>query len=237
MTVHVTGLGLRKFCGALVGAALLLTACSPTEPAPPGSSSRVESSVREAIIRGLPSGGFAADLARNAATTYAELPVDWLKDGKVYDLQNLAGHPQRLYVALASDGQVSVLSGQPDAFIALSKTVPVSGEAAAVVRASQFLELSRSMDTLSYEVSSVDAIRWSPKPTEAESAKIAALRGELGSLIGAASAQAKDGGWVVTLWRVNQDSLERHVVFVAASGELTDRAEVVRTKLPVVIGR
>lgn len=192
--------------------------------------------------------GLAAALAESApefahwladpATTVAAYPAPFLRRFGIYRLvYPTPYHAVGVYLAWAPDGPAYVLTGEPANFVAAALADGVSldtaEQAQAYVRA--YLDTTGASGELVSVVDSVAAVRFYSNPDPAEQQRLAAFQTRYAGHIRPPAVE-RDGaaGWVVTLFVVRQQALERTVARLAPFGALDLRTEVLAGGLPVV---
>jgi hypothetical protein len=223
-----------------------LTACSPSGPEPsttpsttgtPSVSSSSPSSLRDRLAAALQATNPArAKLVENPQTTLTPVTADWLPGWQILDAMNKTPpHPQRLYVALSTDGRAEVLTGKPEAFSTVLEEAGVQVDSAKVASSigEVFLDSTRDFRAYAYRVDSVADIEWLPKPRAAEQAARDQLMKTYRSKIGPAQATESSEGWQVTIWMVQGRDLVTHQLGIASGTAVTDQAETVEKDLPV----
>lgn len=245
------GLTGRTIIGGLGAAALVLglAACdgggapeeggTETTIATDGDASgggRTEEEVLAAVQASFDEESLAGALARLDGVMLTERTPDWMEGYEVYQLDGILGSPRGSVVAIAADDSAFDLDSNPEAFSEISAQFPVADAAEAEERAADFLELTRSMFTWSYQIDSVDDVDWLGELSE-ESQEIADQFAEdWGDVVAPPTAAAEGDGWMVTVYRMEQDTGLEYTVTVAADGSVSEEHTTFVEGLPMPIG-
>ncbi len=99
-----------------------------------------------------------------------------------------------------------------------------------------FLEVTRNMYELVYQVTSVDQIRFLRKPSPEQVQAKEALAEKYRSILTAPTGEVTEDGYVVIAHVVRQQELERHTFKVRRNGDMESQITVIEQGMPVVIG-
>lgn len=197
--------------------------------------------MRSALANGLrPSDPTSAKLVDSPQTTLKVVKAPWLPDWQVIDVVSRAStHGQRFYVGLASDGTAVRLTSHLDGFDTMVSEagVKVDQASTAVDVAAVYPDATRSFQTVSYRVASLDDVKWIPAPDAAERAKRTQIEDSYGDRVSAPRPKQTDAGWQMHVWTVSGQSLIDHDLTVAADAKVTDKPTTVVSDLPTPISR
>jgi hypothetical protein len=192
--------------------------------------------LRRAVAAGFESAG-EPDLAARAATPLSTMlgPVHAIPGGAVAVLFQAFPHPGASFYAGLAGGQVFYLTGRPEAFTDMLRAsgLRVTDEQTAAEIARAFVETTRTMDTFSRVLDSVNDIKWDPRPERQPAPELLAQLH--GSVRPPTATAAGPGLYEVTLFVLRGADAERRVLTVAADGAVTERTEDVVSGLPVPI--
>jgi hypothetical protein len=213
---------------------LIGTACGGDGPG--GTGADLQTQLAEALR---PVEETYAELAADTATQVEIYPAPFLTRYEIYRVEHRnPSKPVVFYVGYAPGEQVYVLTGAPAELIALARVdgaridSPDSAEAYTIT----FLETTRSMSELFYVVESTDDVQFRPNLSPEQEQAKAAFVEEYGPVIQPASAAPADYGYLVTVYAVRDQALERHAVSVGPDGTVTDEITILERDLPLVYG-
>jgi hypothetical protein len=232
----------RYGIGGIILLVLLMgTACagpgsgSPTPPAG-GAAANIQQQLAAALR---PVDEQVAQLTADSPTKVETYPAPFLTQYQIYRVEHLnPDKPIVFYVGYAPGEKAYLLTGAPADMIDLAKAdgVVVDSPETAEGYAAAFLEVTRSMAELFYTVESVDEMQFRPNLTAEQERVKAAFVEEYRAIIQPATATPIDGGYVVTLYAVREQTLERHEVSVSTDGTVTEQIAVLEQDLPLVYG-
>lgn len=196
-------------------------------------------SVRETLAAGL----------RRENRRFAELVLDedseietvetpFLSDGSIYFVEHFgASHPTAFYVGLLEDGEVVLLSDHADRFELFARRggARIEAQDRAASYARIYLETTRSMDSLFYVVEAVEDLRFRPNLEPAEERRKQAVVEEYGPRL-RITVETEVDEYLVTLWAVREQTLERHAFRIGHDGRVSDSIETIEEDLPLVYG-
>lgn len=198
--------------------------------------SRTEDEVVQAVTDGLDADTLAGTLARSDVLMIDDKTPEWMTGWEIYQLDGVLGSPRGAVVAIAPDGEVLEIDSRPENLATVFAEYPPADAAEAERRAADFLELSRSMFTWSYQVDSVDDVEWLNSLTDEQLARVDQFTEDYGDVITSPTADEDGEGWTVTVYRVEQDTALEYTVTVGADGEITEEHETIADGLPTPIG-
>lgn len=177
------------------------------------------------------------ELVKAPETTLVPVEAAWLHGWQVLLVQTFTvPNPHYFYAALSDGGTVLVLSNRPDSFAQLTRSagVRVDNASLAIKVAVLYLDVTRAYRSLPYRVDAIADVQWLPHPDAAEQQQRADLETKYADLVGPPTAEPSGTGWTVTAWRVNNRTLVRHRLTVAANGAVHDSPEVLETEIPAI---
>jgi hypothetical protein len=180
-----------------------------------------------------------AQLTAESPTKVETYPAPFLTQYQIYRVEHLnPNKPIVFYVGYAPGEKAYVLTGSPPDMIDLAKAdgVVIDSPETAEGYAAAFLEVTRSMAELFYVVESVEDIQFRPNLTPEEERVKAAFAEEYRTIIEPATATPAEGGYLVTVYAVREQTLERHEVGVSTDGAVTEQITVLERDLPLVYG-
>jgi len=178
-------------------------------------------------------------LLRERMTRVAVCEAPFLREHRIYRVTHLSPHkPIVFYVGFAPRKRAYLLTGAPEDFIKLGKAdgVTIDSRELAASYAAVYLEVTRSMSRLFYLVRSVDEVEFRPNLADEQLQVKAAIEAKYRSIISPPAAEPADSGFVVTVYAVREQTLERHTARVSSMGDIQDEASVLETGLPLVYG-
>jgi hypothetical protein len=92
------------------------------------------------------------------------------------------------------------------------------------------------MYELVYQVTSVDQIRFLPKPSSEQKQAKEALAVKYREIITVPTGEVTEDGYVITTYVVRQQGLERHTFKVRHNGDMEDQITMIEQNMPTVIG-
>lgn len=182
---------------------------------------------------------YDAELVRRPSTRIEDYPSPFLKRSRILRVEPVNPHkPIPFYVGLDPEHRAYMLTGSPGAYVMLARAdgVSIDSEDVAIQYVTTYFEVTRSMSELLYVIASVDDVRFRPGLTGANAAARDAFLEKYRDLIHPPAAARGGRDYVVTVYRVRQQSLERHDVHVTAAGDLDDVTTVLERGLPLVYG-
>ncbi len=193
-----------------------------------------QNELRRVVAAGLKSAG-QADLAELAASPVSTMlgPACELPGGAVAILFEAFPHPNASFYAGLAAGRVYYLTGRPDAFGDMMRAsgLHVAEERTAAEIARGYVETTRTMDTFTRVLDSVDDIGWDTRPGDGPTpALVASLRE---SVRPPTVTAVGPGRYEVSLFVLHGTAAERRVLNVSTDGAVTERTEQVVSDLPV----
>ena len=166
-------------------------------------------------------------------------PTKFLQRYRIYRVLYFSPYkPILLYLGFAPDLPLYSLVGNPQAYHGLAQTdkVDLATGDLATNYVTVFLEVTRNMYELVYQVNSVNQIRFlrklSPAQVQAKEALTEKYRATLTAPVG----EVTEDGYVVIAHVVRQQELERHTFKVRRNGDMESQITVIERGMPVVIG-
>lgn len=160
-----------------------------------------------------------------------------LRTWKVYRVDARdSTHPFILYVGLSTDRRAMLLTGNPSAFVSMAQSdgVAINSSAVAIKYAEAYRMMSSSPQPLSYVVRSVNDIRFADELGPEDDAQRQTLVARFDSTLVSPHASRIEHGFLVTIFVVNGDLLERRLLAIGRSGSVDDRTEELARDLPVL---
>jgi hypothetical protein len=180
-----------------------------------------------------------ARLAKDRMTKVAVYDAPFLNEYRIYRVRHLNPHkPIVFYVGFAPRKRAYLLTGAPENMTKLAKAdgVVIDSPEVAATFASTFLEVTRSMARLFYQVQSVDELKFRPNLPDEQRQVKEEIETKYRSIISPPAAEPADSGYAVTVYAVREQALERHSVRVSRDGDISDEVSVLETGLPLVYG-
>lgn len=173
------------------------------------------------------------------STTVGTYPAPFLKRYQIFRAEHQGEYrPDLFYVGFAPGQRAYLLTDYPENYIDMAHDDGVlidSGELG-ISYVTVYLEVTRSMSTLSYLVHSIDEVDLRPNlSTEEEEIKRAFIE-KYRSLITGPTATVAASGYEITAYVVREQSLERHTFNVSRDGDIQDEVHVLEQSLPLVYG-
>ena len=188
--------------------------------------------LRAAIARELPD--FTARLNQ---AMLVEIEQPFFLHTRIIEINSPLPAPARIvYCARMADGNIAVLSGRPEALRVLCKSDPPAcdhREAALVLANVIAVWIVDALGEL--RIASFGEIPWRTELTDAERARVDALRASHAARIAAPDLEAVEGGFALRYWSVARSRLIRRSIRIA-TGTVEVTSEVV-AELPVPPGR
>jgi len=180
-----------------------------------------------------------AAMVADPSSEITVLPAPFLQRYRIYRVLYYSPYkPILLYLGFAPDLPLYSLAGNPQAYYAMAQAdgVDLATVDLAIDYITVFLEVTRNMYELVYQVTSVDQIRFLPKPSHAQVQAKEALTAKYRSTLTAPSAQVTEDGYTVIAHVVRQQELERHTFKVRHDGNMEAQITIIEQSMPVVIG-
>ena len=180
----------------------------------------------------------SAELLNDPNTEVKELPTSFLETHQIlHILWRRVVSPIMFYVGFASPKSIFFLTGDPEAYIKMSRADKVSLESPeqALEYFSTFLEVTRPMTRLFYLVRSVDEIMWRKSLNETEATRMKSIREKYQNTI---PPHVKMIGhrYQVTCHAVQGTELIEFHSLITASGMIELESKILEKKLPSAIG-
>jgi hypothetical protein len=180
-----------------------------------------------------------ARLVADAKTRVEIYPAPFLKRYRIYRVEHLNPYkPDVFYVGFAPGLPAYLLTAYPENYIALAQAdeLLIDSPETAVSYITVYLEVTRSMSSLSYLVRSVDEMRFLRNMTDEQEKIKASFMEKYRSVITPPKAQPTASGYEVVAFTVTQQALTRHTFQVSSDGDVEDDATVLEQGLPLVFG-
>ncbi len=182
---------------------------------------------------------YYADLVARPSSEVSQHPAPFLRDYRIVRVEHFSPHkPVLFYAGFAPNKPAFLLTGNPDGYVQLAKNdnVVIDSPEWAVRYATTFLKVTRSMARLFYLVSSVDDLKFRPGLRAREAAAKAAFKAQYAAIIAPPAVQANDNGYLVVVYAVREQDLERHTLAVHRDGAIDDEIKRLEHDLPLVYG-
>ena len=193
--------------------------------------------LRQALLAAKDEQGAA--MVANMHSEITVYPQRFLPKYRIYRVLYYSPYkPILLYLGFAPGLPLYSLAGNPEAFLHMAQAdgVDLVSLDMAINYVSVFLEVTRNMYELVYQVNSVDQLRFiprlSPAQLEAKEALVEKYRSALTSPTGEVTAD----GYTIVAHVTRQQELERHTLKVRRNGEVESEVTIIEQGMPVVIG-
>ena len=180
--------------------------------------------------------------AQRAGDPQADIEIyaaPFLKRYRIYRINYFGGRKVDLfYVAVADGLRAYVLTPYPENYIAMAREegLVIDDPETAVNYVTVYVEVTRSMSSLSYLVQSVDEVRFRPNLTPEQEEVKGAFIERYRSVITGPTANPVAGGFDVFAYTVREQVLEQHRFQVSRDGDIQDAVNVLEQNLPLVYG-
>jgi hypothetical protein len=181
----------------------------------------------------------AAAMVAAPSSEITVYPTPFLQRYRIYRVLYKSPYkPILLYLGFAPDRPIYYLAGNPSAYpeLAQADQVDLSTLDLAITYITVFLEVTRNMYELVYQVNSIDQIRFLRKLSPAQVQAKEALTAKYRATLTAPGGEVTADGYLVTAYVVRQQELERHTFKVGRNGDLQSQIAVLEQRMPVVIG-
>lgn len=182
---------------------------------------------------------YGAAMVADPSSEITVHPAPFLRRYRIYRVLYYSPYkPILLYLGFAPDFPLYALAGNPEAYHAMAQAdgVDLATVNQAISYITVFLEVTRNMYELVYQVTSVDQIRFlhrlSPEQVQAKEALTAKYRSTLTAPLG----EVTEDGCTVIAHVVRQQELERHTFKVRRDGVMESQITIIEQGMPVVIG-
>jgi hypothetical protein len=180
-----------------------------------------------------------AERVANAASDVEPYPASFLKHHRIYRIEyHGAFKPDVFYVGFAPGKRAYLLTPYPENYVALARAdgVVIDSPETAAAYATVYVEVTRSMSSLTYLVNSVDEMKFRPNLTaEQEEIKRVFIEKQR-SVITSPTATRTASGYAVTAYVVHEQALQQHRFNVSSDGDIQGEVRVVEEGLPLVYG-
>jgi|SRR5216110_338637 len=195
----------------------------------------------EQLWQALLAGGdeYGAAMVADPSSEITVYPAPFLQRYRIYRVLYFNPHkPILLYLGFAPGLPLYSLAGNPEAYQAMAQAdgVDLTSGDLAINYITVFLEVTRNMYELVYQVTSVDQIRFLRKPSPEQVQAKEALAEKYRSILTAPTGEVTEDGYVVIAHVVRQQELERHTFKVRRNGDMESQITVIEQGMPVVIG-
>jgi len=180
-----------------------------------------------------------AAMVADPSTEITVCPTPFLQRYRIHRVLYYSPYkPILLYLGFAPDMPIYYLAGNPAAYYELVQAdkVELTTLDMAISYATIFLEVTRNMYELVYQVTSVDQIRFLPKPSPAQRQAKEALAEKYRATITAPIGEVTEDGYEVTTYVVRQKELECHTFKILRNGAMEDQIRIIEQNMPTVIG-
>jgi hypothetical protein len=178
-----------------------------------------------------------AQLVTDPMTDIDPVPAPFLNDYTIYAVKHFVPHRSVMfYVGFAPGKRAFVLTTKPDDFsrMARADSVVIDSAEVAISYAKVYLDTTRSMNRLFYLVDSLDDVMFRPELDDEEQQAKAAFVNQ--SPIAPPTVEEAKKKYIVTLYAVREQALERHVITVDKKGNIKTSVAVIERDLPLVYG-
>ncbi len=176
----------------------------------------------------------SADILTKPGTEAAPLAVSFLTSHQILRiLWRRVLSPVMFYVGFAAPDSVFMLTGNPEAFIKMSQADKVSlgSPEQALEYFSTFLEVTRTMKRLFYQVGSVEEILWRKTMQAAELQRMQAVQKKYKDSL-APRAETAGYRYQVSRYAMQDTDLVHFEAFITAGGAMELKTEIVEKNLP-----
>lgn len=180
-----------------------------------------------------------AAMVANPTSEVTVYPTQFLQRYRIYRVLYYSPYkPILLYLGFAPDMPVYYLAGNPLAYheLAQADQVDLTTLELAINYITVFLEVTRNMYELVYQVDSIDEIRFLRKPSPAQIKAKEALTEKYRAILTAPVGEVTEDGYTITTHVMRQQELERHTFKVRRNGEMESQITMIEQGMPVVIG-
>ncbi len=180
-----------------------------------------------------------ADLVLNSMTEIERYPTQCFKSYQIYRIYHPNPYrPIAFYIGFAVGETVYILTGNPEDYIDCARAdhIVIDTPEIAADYASTYLVTTRNPSELFYLVQSADEAKFFPNPDAEESEQIAAFLYKYRSVITPLSAKPVDSDFLVIVYAIRQQTLERHYLTVSRNGAIEVRIDLLERDLPLVYG-
>jgi len=180
----------------------------------------------------------SADILTKPGCDITPLAASFLKTHQILKiLWQRVLSPVMFYVGFSAPKSVFLLTGDPEAFIKMCRADKVSLESPqqALEYFSTFLEVTRSMSQLFYQVNSVDEIMWRNNLKEVDAARMRAVKEKYNNLIAPQVTMIGYRYQVNCHVMQNTDLIETRA-FITASGNIELSSNICEKNLPTAYG-
>jgi hypothetical protein len=180
-----------------------------------------------------------AAMVADPSTEITVHPTRFLKRYRIYRVLYYSPYkPILLYLAFAPGAPLYSLAGNPQAYYELAQAdgVDLATLDLALNYVTVFLEVTRNMYELVYQVNAVEQIRFLPRLSSEQRRAKLALTEKYQAIITAPNGEVTEEGYVVIAYVVRQQELERHTFKVARNGSMESQRTLIEQNMPVVIG-
>lgn len=168
-------------------------------------------------------------------TQTRELTLPQLSDWRLVEIRATGRRAFMWVIAYMPEGEprTIVLTGKPDRWTQLTDGASVEDGAAAVAVARAWYDSTRRTSELWYRAESVDDIDWQGHVDEDSVAHLKHTYRE--TIRPPAVTRVDDGGWILSLWTVQQGDLVRHDLVVGDDASVLDTTETMEESMPVSV--
>jgi len=219
---------------------LIVVGCSSSQPADSQPSSTNTTPETEQLSKALRSVDKKyAELVEDEMTEVEVYPASFLTQYQIYRVEHFSPYkPMLFYVGYAPRGQAYLLTGMPENYINLGQADGVMLETPkeAASYATTYLEVTRLMSDLFYQVGSMVEIEFRPNLSQEEEQVKEAFVTQYSSVIKPPQTEVTGDGYRVTVYAVREQALERHDMLVSREGTIQDDVVILEQDLPLVYG-
>lgn len=180
-----------------------------------------------------------ARLVSDPVTEIRRHPAPFLTDHGIYRVEHRGPYrPIAFYVSLSASGSARLLTGAPEnlTLLAREEALVVDSPEKAEALAYLYLEATRPMTERFYVVRSIDDVEFRAGLTSDDKDAEASFRNAYSSQIMPPHVDSEGDGYVVRVFAVRDQSLERLTLAIAPDAEMKRKVETLEENLPLVYG-
>lgn len=180
-----------------------------------------------------------ARLVKDPRTRIELYPVSFLNHYRIYYVFHSGPyHPVAFFIGWALEAPVYLLTAEPLNFIRLAQAdgVMIETPQKAIEYGTAYLETTRKMSTLFYLLRAADEAKFLPEATSAEAEQISTFLTNYRPMIKPPQVRRVNDRFVVTIFAIRQQSLERLLLTIDQMGEVQVDINIMEKTLPVVYG-
>lgn len=182
---------------------------------------------------------YGAAMVSDPSSDTTVYPTGFLRKYCIYRVIYYSPYkPVLLYLGFAPGLPLYTLAGNPPAYYDMAQAdgVELSTLEQAINYITVFLEVTRNMYELVYQVNSIDQIRFLSKLSLTQVQAKEVLTTKYRTVLTAPRGAVRDDDYIVIAYVVRQQELERHTFKVRRNGSIECQITVIERSMPVVIG-